>query len=1337
MDLLAELIGASPVIESVRENVRRLVSRQRGARRMASVLIQGETGTGKGLVARLIHRAGPRPDGPFVDVNCAAIPDQLLEAELFGFERGAFTDARRAKPGLFQTAHRGTIFLDEIGLLPETLQAKLLKVLEEQAVRRLGSTTSEPIDTWIISVTNTDLQAAIRTGRFREDLYHRLAVLTMHLPPLRERGRDVLLLAERFLARSCADYGLPEKTLTPSARARLLAYPWPGNVRELSNVIERVALLADGDAVTGEMLAFPEAPAAPATPRAAAVSFDDVMRDHLLTTLKQTRWNISRTAAILGISRNTLRARIERFGIKSNGGPPQPGRPVRVAEPVAASAASSTPPTPSTIRWERRRITLMRAVLIGADAEAPTGASRALDTVVDKVKSFGGRVEEMSPRSIGATFGLDPAEDATKRAAHAASAIQKAAERATERAKEQFAVKIGIHVAQVLVGQSAHSADIESEAKRAQWLAVESLMAQAVAGTTLVSSTAAPFLERSFHLAPAGESRVEPLYTLGARGRTGLAPRGRMAAFVGRHQELDLLKSRLESVKAGHGQLVGIVGEAGIGKSRLLHEFRKSLKGRHFAYLDGHCVSYGTGMPYLPVIELLRQGCRITDADTPEEIAGKLRTCLERLGMDAPSALPYLLQLLGIKEDAEELSMISTDAIQARTFGILRQMCLGASRQTPLIVTVEDMHWIDASSEAFAATMESLANLPLLLIVTYRPGYQPPWADRWQVTQIALQPLSEQDSASVVQHLLPPARKSLTDLIVAKAKGNPFFLEELARSAALQEEVGSTLSAPDTIEDVLLARVNRLAPATRQLLETAAVLGREAPRELLTAVWDDPAGLDAPLRDLIRQEFLYSRPSGDEPTYVFKHVLVQEVVYASLGDRRRQPLHDAAGEAIESLYAGRNQEVVDLLAHHFRSGDSPDKAVDYALLAADRAHRRGANLEALAHFETARSGLDGMPDSPPNRLRRIDAVVKQAEVQFELGRHAEHIQALEGIRPLVESSPDPARRGAWYGWTGFLHSLTGSRPEVVIEYCREAASIADAAGLTELRAFAECCLAHAHEVAGNLWEALAAGERALPTFEATGNVWWACRTLWHLNTSALFLGDWQRSTEYCRRALAHGQSVDDLRLKIVALSRLASTHIQRGDHEMGLRYCEEASALSPGPFDAAMLRIVRGHGLVRAGEAARGIGELRAALAWLDQSKLRFTRSLAALRLAEAYLAQGDREDARALLGGVLTTSQELGYRYLEGVAERLFGESFLADDAELASRHLEEATAILDAMGARDEFAKALVNTAELCRMRGEDGPARDLLERAAGIFDDLGVLADLGRARALLLTP
>ncbi len=229
---LDEILGESAAIQAVRDNIRRLLGRPHSGRRMPSILIQGETGTGKGLVARLIHRLGPRSGGPFVDVNCAAIPDTLLESELFGYERGAFTDARRAKLGLFQTAHHGTIFLDEIGLLPGPLQAKLLKVLEEQAVRRLGSTTSEPVDVWILSATNADLSKAGHERVFREDLYHRLAVLTLSLPPLRERGRDVLLLAERFLARACADYGLPPNcSSTPGQGMSASWATWPNGWR--------------------------------------------------------------------------------------------------------------------------------------------------------------------------------------------------------------------------------------------------------------------------------------------------------------------------------------------------------------------------------------------------------------------------------------------------------------------------------------------------------------------------------------------------------------------------------------------------------------------------------------------------------------------------------------------------------------------------------------------------------------------------------------------------------------------------------------------------------------------------------------------------------------------------------------------------------------------------------------------------------------------------------------------------------------------------------------------------------------------------------------------------
>src|SRR2546425_11885730 len=267
--LSAELIGDSAAIVAVRTKAEQLLGRHSTKRRLPSVLLLGETGTGKGLLARALHEAGPRAAGAFVAVNCAAIPETLLEAELFGFEQGAFTDARHAKAGLFQTAHRGTLFLDEIGLLPETLQAKLLTVLEDRVVRRLGSTRTETVDVWIITASSEDLDASAGRRRLREDLFHRLAAVTLRLPPLRERGQDILTLAGPFLAQACADYELAPKTLTEDARETLLAYRWPGNVRELANLMERVALLIDAPLVTGDRLdlAVPPGRSAPPTRR--------------------------------------------------------------------------------------------------------------------------------------------------------------------------------------------------------------------------------------------------------------------------------------------------------------------------------------------------------------------------------------------------------------------------------------------------------------------------------------------------------------------------------------------------------------------------------------------------------------------------------------------------------------------------------------------------------------------------------------------------------------------------------------------------------------------------------------------------------------------------------------------------------------------------------------------------------------------------------------------------------------------------------------------------------------------------------------------------------------
>lgn len=332
------LIGRSAAFSALRDEVERVLSLFAGGRGLPNLLIIGETGTGKGFLADLLHRAGPRPDGPFVRVNCAAVPESLLEAELFGFERGAFTGARRSKPGLLQTANGGTICLDEVAEMPEALQAKLLKVLEERRVRRLGSTRDEPIDVWILSATNQDLQSASREGRFHEDLYQRLAELTLSLPPLRERDGDILMLAEHFLERARREHHLPPRHLDAGAQRALLAHRWLGNVRELAYTIERAALLAEGEAITARDLGIdrtfetrplqsfrgmPHAallPLVAGKPRASEIA----EAKRLALALKSAAGDLSRAAALLKIPRSTLLHRLQKFGLLPKRDEPAP-----------------------------------------------------------------------------------------------------------------------------------------------------------------------------------------------------------------------------------------------------------------------------------------------------------------------------------------------------------------------------------------------------------------------------------------------------------------------------------------------------------------------------------------------------------------------------------------------------------------------------------------------------------------------------------------------------------------------------------------------------------------------------------------------------------------------------------------------------------------------------------------------------------------------------------------------------------------------------------------------------------------------------------------------------
>lgn len=274
-----------------------------------TVLVTGETGTGKELLARAIHYNGPRREAPFVDVNCAAIPEQLLESELFGHEKGSFTGATSAKPGLFEVANRGTIFLDEIGHLPLPLQGKLLRALEHRVIRRVGGTTTMAVDVRVIAATHVQLLEAVRRGEFREDLYYRLNVMQIELPPLRARGGDVVLLANHFLDRFARDYQVPRPELSSAAADRLLAHSWDGNIRELRNVIERSLLLHSGGVIDPDDLAFrttsgPQPATGSEIPFPATLS--EVNRSAVRAMLERCRGNKSEAARRLAISRTRL-----------------------------------------------------------------------------------------------------------------------------------------------------------------------------------------------------------------------------------------------------------------------------------------------------------------------------------------------------------------------------------------------------------------------------------------------------------------------------------------------------------------------------------------------------------------------------------------------------------------------------------------------------------------------------------------------------------------------------------------------------------------------------------------------------------------------------------------------------------------------------------------------------------------------------------------------------------------------------------------------------------------------------------------------------------------------
>ena len=1023
----------------------------------------------------------------------------------------------------------------------------------------------------------------------------------------------------------------------------------------------------------------------------------------------------------------------------------------------------------AAIEGERKQVTVMFTDVSGFTAlserldpeEVHAIMDRAFEVILAAIHGYEGTINQFLGDGTMALFGAPIAhEDHTGRALRAALAIQEGLEPLRADVQRMhgrdFRMRIGINTGPVVVGVIGRDLRMDYTALGDTVNLASRLLSIAQPGQVVVSRRTREPCDGFFTFDDLGEfqvkGRTEPVRAYAVtgeiRGRTRLEvsrERG-LTPLAGRRAERQRLSEAFQNACDGHGGTVVIAGEAGVGKSRLLYEFFRDLPAGDHLELESTCMSYGQTMAYRPVLELYRRYLHLPEGVAAADITRVVAERLGSLGIESDESRILLAHFLGAAAPPEFLVRVQGAQLKARTNQLLAGLLWRHSEERPIVLVIENVHWVDASSEEFLRLLaDGVGDRRVLLILTTRPERPMEWLPSAAQT-IQLEGLDPEDIRDMVHALLGTRAVSASffQILLAKGEGNPLYVEEILRQ--VQETGGIVIEqgevrlragdvvVPETIRDIIAARVDGLLESLKHTLQVASVIGRRFGVSLVSRVSEDHYDQVATdLNDLHASDFVFPSARDPELIYSFKHALTQDVVYGSLLERRRRVYHEAAARGLEELYAGRTDEVVELLAYHFGASAEAEKAVDYALRAAEKSQRRWANAEALAYFESALQRLETMPDTPENRLRRIDAVVKQAEVKFALGRHAEHVEALEGIKDLVDACADPPRRATWYYWTGFLHSFTGSRPEKPITYCREALAIARASGFDDVRPFAECCLAHVLMIAGDLRDAMEIGERALAAFEARGNVWWACRTLFALSPIANYLGEWERGLEYCRRALEHGRSVDDLRLKVVGWWRTGSTYIQQGDPEPGLRCCEEALALSPIPFDAAMVRAVRAYGLVKAGATAVGTTELVEAVAWFERSHLQYTRSLFSLWLAEGHLLLGRRAEARTVLEPVLSSTREIGHRHLEGIAERLLAEALGPED-QSALAHLARATRILEEVGARNEVAKALVTQATFLRAAGDVAGAHAALERALTIFTSLGTVDGPRQVASLL---
>jgi class 3 adenylate cyclase/tetratricopeptide (TPR) repeat protein len=964
----------------------------------------------------------------------------------------------------------------------------------------------------------------------------------------------------------------------------------------------------------------------------------------------------------------------------------------------------------SALEGERKEVTVLFCDVVGSSSLAERLDPEAMHQIMDRalrlmaeaIHRYEGTVNQFLGDGLMALFGAPVAlEDHALRAVMAALMMRETmsaynAELKAERDVE-IRLRLGLNTGMVVVGRIGDDLRMDYTAVGDTTNVAARLQSLAEPGTILIGEATQRLVEGYTRSAAQGpvqvKGRTEPVQVYEVTGRRqgrsrlevsierGLTP------LVGRERELNLLHTCLTRVKAGRGQVVGIVGEPGIGKSRLLYEFHKALEGEPNIWLEGHCVAHGQNTPYLPLLEILRTSFQIEDGDTALQLREKLRQGLRQLDVSFEELLPYVAELFGLVIEDNTLAQLPPHLKQWKTFEALRAMTMAGSQHRPHVIVIEDLHWLDKASEEYLTFLiESLAGMPVLLLTTHRPGYTVRWAAKTYYTQIALDRLTPQEVEGLLQALLGADAwlLPLKQLLRERTEGNPFFLEEsvrmLVENEVLTGERGvyrpakplQTIQVPSTVQAVLAARVDRLPAEDKHLLQTAAVIGKQIPLALLQAVAEQPeVELRGGLTRLQSGEFLYGIGLFPDMQYAFTHALTHEVAYGSLLQERRRALHARIIEAIEALYADRLTEWRDRLAYHVVRGEVWSKAPVYF---------QEVSWKGFQHMDT--SSL------------------------WWRGEHQQYVEFCHRELSIFAHFRNFANQVVGYFLNGQACHALGDYPRA-IDFLQ-------------------------HNV-GALEGDLLYERFDLPGLASVlSRAWW----VWCLAEQGMF-GEGATHGEDAVQIAETGDHADSL---IIACVGLGTLYLQQGELPQAIAALERGASLSEDEHLAQLFPLIAaplGAAYALCGRVAEGVSLLETAVERAAAMNFMGIQARRVAWLSEAYLLAGRRNEAMDLAVRALDLARAHQERGHEAWSLRLLGDIHTQQDppaVEPAETFYRQAVALAEELRMAPLLAHSLLGLGVLYVRSGRPQQARADLSTAVDLFRTMEMRRWLLQAEAVL---